>query len=145
MAEPSDFKIVVALNKDLEAGIVLNTASHLCLGLMRRVEIEYPENVALFDFQKYCTGDGIELPYISARSLIVLRAKNGELRRLLQEIRILGAPHVSFIETMTQGDYRDQLVRTSQAQFQNIPIFGVACLAQKAAVDPLTRRLSLWR
>jgi hypothetical protein len=145
MAETSDFKIIVAMNKDLEMGVALNAACHISLGLMHRVATEYPEQAAVLEFQKYRTSDGIELPCISARSLIVLRGKNGELRKLLQEIKALAVPHVSFVESMTQDTYKDQLARTAQAAFQDIPIFGVACLAQKGAIDPLTRRLSLWR
>lgn len=145
MSKMEDYKIVVAINKLLEPGVAMNATAHLTLGLVRAVEVGFPELVDTLQFLNYRTADGIDLPFVSARSLIVLRAKQGELRRLREDLRALGVPSTCFIDAMTGGTYVDQLARSSSTPFADVSIFGIACLAMRSEIEPLTRRLSLWR
>jgi hypothetical protein len=75
----------------------------------------------------------------------VLRAGEGQLRRARDQLREVAFVTVDFHEGMTGGDYRDQLARSSAAADADLGCFGVCALGRRDDLDPITRRLSLWR
>jgi len=91
---------VVALKDGLPAGVALNAAAHLALGLREKAQ-SCPELVERMAFITYEDAGGGRHEPISALSLIVLTGRPSHLRRLRAEAADV--------------------------------------------VDPLTRRLSLWR
>lgn len=94
------WKFVVALKDGLPAGVALNAAAHLALGLREKAQ-SCPELVERMAFITYEDAGGGRHEPISALSLIVLTGRPSHLRRLRAEAADV--------------------------------------------VDPLTRRLSLWR
>jgi hypothetical protein len=138
----SSYKFVIALNKVLEPGVALNAAAHMSLGLCARATPEQRENM---HFLTFVDANENEHPSISALSLIVLRGTNGEVRKLVQAAKEQGILYVDFLETMTGGTYKEQLERTRNASADMVTYYGVALFGPKEVIDPLTKKLSLWK
>ena len=136
----NDFKMVGAINKSLEPGVALNATSHACLGLMARAQVDAPEVFDVMHFLNFTDADGQNHPFISARSLIVLRASNGELRKLRIGLEQEGLLTVNFTDTMTGQTFVEQLERTRLTPEGQLTYYG-----SKSTLDSLTRKLSLWR
>jgi hypothetical protein len=135
-------RVVVLLNKNLDPGVALNAIAHLGMSIANVVgEL----GRARLKFLDYIDKDGHVHPGISARSLIVLRGKPGELRKLRQEAIASRILNVNFTNTMTGGTYKDQLERTSATPEAELEYFGVAVFGRAEEIAGLTRRYSLWR
>lgn len=136
------YKFVLVLNKTLEPGVALNAAAHMSLGLCARAtEVERKE----MNFISFVDADGNEHPFISALSLIVLRGTNAEIKKLVGQCKEQKLLHVDFLETMTGDTYKEQLERTKMTSEANLVYYGVAFFGLKEIIDPLTKRLSLWK
>ena len=136
----SAYKFVIALLKTIEPGVALNAASHMALSLCSKAS---DQEKAEMKFITYTDGNGLEHTSISALSLIVLRATQSELKKLAEAARTEGILSTDFIETMTGGTYSEQLDRTKNTQ--DIVYYGVALFGKKEIIDPLTKRLSLYK
>lgn len=135
-------RLVIALNKSLEFGKALNAASHLAAGITNLIGQEGRDRLKFLDFRG--ASDGMHLS-ISARSFIVLRANSNELRKLRTQADEGRFLCTDFIATMTGGTYKEQLERTAATAADQIEYCGVALFGLRADLDPLTRKLSLWR
>ncbi len=138
----NDYKFVIALNKKCEPGVVINAASHMALGLVGQASEEQKQNMKFIEFTDK---DGNKHANISALSLIVLRAKNGELRKLRNQASDKGLLCVDFTETMTGGTYLEQLEKIKSTAEADLTYYGVAIFGPKNEVEAITKKLSLWR
>ncbi len=136
----SQYKFVIAINKTIDVGIAMNAASHVALSIASQATEEQKK---LMSFITYEDGSGLNHNAISGLSLIVLRGKPGELRKLVNAAREQNMLYSDFIETMTGDTYVEQLERTKNTQE---PVYyAVALFGEKETIDPLTKRLSLYR
>lgn len=135
-------KFVIALNKNLEAGVVLNAAAHIALGLVNSVSDEQRSLMKFIDFTD--ANNGVH-PSISALSLIIMRGTNGELRKLRDAAHAAGLHSVDFLETMTGDTYVEQLEKTKQTTADNLVYYGVGMFGKIEDINPLTKKLSLWK
>ncbi len=138
----SDYKFVVALNEKCDVGVILNAASHACLGLIAQASEEDRKKMSFISFTD---ANGNVHPSISGLSLIVLKGKNGELRKLRSQVLEQNFLCVDFIHTMTGDTYKEQLEKTAATPEEELLYYGVAVFGEKLKLDPLTKRLSLWR
>ena len=136
----TDYKCVIAINKTIDIGVALNAASHVALSIAAQASEEQKKLMSFIDYED---GSGVIHPSISGLSLIILRGKNGELRKLVTAAQEQGILHADFIETMTGDTYIEQLERTKNTQ-EHI-YYAVALFGKKEIIDPLTKRLSLYR
>ncbi len=134
-------KFVIAINKSIEIGVAMNACSHLALGLAARADEATRKEMR---FVTYIDGDGREHPFISSWSLIVLRASVGELRKFSRECSDNNLLYLDFLQTMT-GDWSDQLERTQKTKGEEIIPYAVMCFGKKEILNPLTKRMSLWK
>ena len=137
-----DFKLAVCLNKGIESGKLKNALAHAVAGLAAKLD---ESGRAALKFIDFMDAEGVVYPSISARSFIVLRGSHGELRKALHQARESGVAVVAFCESMTGGTYHDQLKRTSQTQTEDMVLWSVALAGPADQVNPITKRLSLWR
>lgn len=145
VTEPDQgYKFVVALKDGLPAGVALNAAAHLALGLREKAQA-CPDAVDRMAFIAYEDAGGGRHEPISARSLIVLSGRPSHLRRLRAEAAEAGLLLVDFTATMTGDTWAEQLERTKATPADGLDYYGVALFGPRDVVDPLTRRLSLWR
>lgn len=136
----TDYKFVIAINKTIDIGVALNAASHVALSIAAQATDEQKK---LMSFIPFMDAAQVEHPSISGLSLIVLRGSQGDLNKLVTAAREQGLLHADFIETMTGDTYAEQLERTkanSEHTYYAVAVFG-----KKETIDPLTKRMSLYR
>lgn len=135
-----DHKFVIAINKNIETGVALNAAAHMALGLVGLASEAEKQQML---FMNYVDGNGIVHPSISASPAIILRGTASEIRKLVEAAREQKILYTDFIETMTGGTYLEQLDRTKNTK--DVVYYGVALFGKKEILDPLTKRLSLYK
>lgn len=144
MSEVVDTKIVVAVSKQLEPGRAVNAAAHAMLGLSASAGNGEPLGVTKqFQVIDYPTSDASGF-LASALPLIVLRAKPTHLTRLLNDLRTADLPVVAFHSAMTEGTWEDQVARSAEHSIADLDLYAVATIGSAGAIDPLTKRLSLF-
>lgn len=142
MTDTGTVKIVLAVNKRLEAGPALNAAAHAVLGLSINLG-ERPGGTELLHVIDYPTAKDSGF-LASALPLIVLRATASHLARLRRDLLAVGLPAVAFHEAMTGGTYKDQLTRSAISDLDELELYAVATVGNAVEIDPLTRRCSLY-
>lgn len=136
------FKLAVCVNKTVESGKAKNALAHVVAGLVARVGEDGREALKFIDF---IDSDGVIYPSISARSFIVLRGSQGDLRKAIRQAKEANVVAVVFTETMTGETYREQLDRTAATKTDEMPIWAVAMAGPAEVINPITKRMSLWR
>lgn len=136
------YKFVVAVNKVLESGVALNAVAHTSLGLCAKATLEQREHM---HFISFVDGSGQVHEPISALSLIVLRATNGELKKLVQAAQEHSMLSVDFLQTMTGDTYVEQLEKTNNTLNDALVYYAVGLFGPKNVIDPFTKKLSLWK
>ena len=135
-------KFVVVLNKKIDSGVALNACAHMAACLTSRADEDLRKEMAFVDYQD---ADGNIHP-VSALSLIVLSAKNSnQIRTARMEAVHQGIFCVDFAESMTKDTYLEQMERTSKLKEEELDYWGLALFGRKEALDPITRKFSLWR
>lgn len=135
-------KIVAVLNKNLEVGVALNAIAHMSAGLVASANEETRREMSFID---YPDKDNINHKSISALSLIVLRGKSGEIKKAINQAKEAGLHNIDFIETMTGDTYKEQLERTANTPNEEVNYYGMMMFGEKTLIDPITKKLSLWK
>jgi hypothetical protein len=133
-------RVVIVVNRKLEVGRLLNVVGHLVLGLGGGV----PDREVLA-LQEYRDADGGVHPDLSHHPVIVLKADNSnKLRTLRAALQQQGIRAVDFVHTMADGGTPAQLAATAATPEAQLEYFGVAFLGDRAELEPLTRKFSLF-
>lgn len=132
-------KLVAVLNKDLPAGVALNSLAHATLGLGAHI------GRAELHLDDYKDKDGNVYPNISQMPFIILRAKSGEIRKTVKAAKEAGILHGVFLNTMTGGTYLQQLENTSLTSEEQLVYYGCILFGPWDAVSTLTKKFSLWK
>lgn len=132
-------KLVAIINKDLPTGVALNALAHITIGLGANLG----ETALLLD--TYKDKDGNIYPNISQMPFIILRAKSGEIRKTVKAIREANIVHGVFLNTMTGGTYKEQLLNTSQTPEEQLIYYGCVLFGPIDQVNAFTKKFSLWR
>lgn len=135
-------KFVAIVNKNLPAGVALNALAHSAAGLVASASDELKEQMSFINFPDK---DGNDHPSISALSLIVLRGSSNEIKKARNKYVEAGIHFVDFLETMTGDTYKEQLEKTAQTPYDELNFYGIIAFGKKVDLDPITKRLSLWR
>ena len=130
------------VNKTIDTGKAMNAIAHSCSGLLASASDDLREKMSFMDF---FDRDKVAHKSISGLSLIVLRGSNGELKKARRQFIENNIHFVDFTETMTGDTYKEQLERTSQVSSEELTYYCVAAFAEKDTLDPITKRLSLWK
>lgn len=136
------YKFAAVINKNLEPGVAMNALAHMSAAIVASADEGLKEKMAFID---YIDGDRNRHKSISGLSLIVLRGKALEIKKL-RETAVNGKIHfVDFIETMTGDTYKEQLERTANTPYEAVNFYGIMMFGEKEVLEPMTKRLSLWR
>lgn len=144
MDSEKKYKFVVVGNKRIPNGQVMNALTQGIGGLVALAAATRPALLEHMKFIDYPDGSGESHPSISARSLIVLRGKAGDLRKLRAGCKEKGLLFVDFHDQMTGDTYIEQLDRTARTPESELIYYAVAAFGLADELDPLTRHLSLW-
>lgn len=135
-------KFVAIVNKKLESGVALNALAHATAGLVASANDELREQMSFIDF---IDKDECNHPSVSALSLIVLRGTSNEIKKARNRYIEENIHFVDFLETMTGDTYKEQLEKTKNTAYEELNFYGIIAFGKKEDLDPITKRLSLWR
>jgi len=135
-------KFVAVVNKNLDVGVALNALAHTTAGLVASADDELREKMSFINFPDR---DGNDHKSISALSLIVLRGSSNEIRKARNKYVEEGIHFVDFLETMTGDTYKEQLEKTIASTYEELNFYCIVAFGEKEKLDPITKRLSLWR
>ncbi len=131
-------KFVAILNKKIEIGKVMNALAHMTVGL---VESNKEKDMGVIDYKDKDGGTHLASKY----PYIILRADNSNKIRTLRNALIeKGIPFASFTNTMTVGSYEEQIERSKATPEAELEYYGICMLGEKATLDELTKKFSLW-
>lgn len=131
-------KFVAVLNKKVEVGKVMNALAHMTVGLAGS---HADEDMGVINYEDKDGGAHMasKFPYI------ILRAKNSnQIRTLRNSLIEKGIPFASFTEAMTVGGWEAQVERSKATAEEALEYYGVCMLGEKADLDELTKKFSLW-
>jgi hypothetical protein len=139
------WKFAVVLKAKLPAGVALNAASHTALGLAAKAAADHPDVAAKMSFLDFRDADGGSHAPISGLSLVVLEGRAAGLRRFRAEALATGLLVNDFVSAMTGDTYAEQLERVSGTKEEELEYYAVAAFGRRDALDPLTKKFSLWK
>ncbi len=133
-------KIVLVVRNDLPSWQVLNTVSHLAAYLGNKMKIP-------FDTGNYfVTADGVNHPRNTQYPIIAVSAKPAQLPPLMQQVRTSDLLYLGYIREMIDTNLDDEIVTwLGQKKDEEIEYLGIGVFGEKATVDDLTKKFSLWR
>ena len=132
-------RFIAVLSKKIEPGQALNALGHMTAGLAGTYE-----NIPDLGIINYEDRDG-GAHMASKYPFIVLRAKNSNhIRKLRNALIEKGLPFASFTNAMTVGTYQEQLDRSKEIPEEELEYYGVCTFGEKADLDSLTGKFSLW-
>lgn len=140
---PNDtFKLVALINKRLESGVAMNALAHATAAAVNLAGQKGRESLKFLNF---VDAEGQLYPGISARSFIILRGTDADIRKLCASAMAAGLPFAAFTNTMTGGTYFEQLERTKVTHTQDLVFYALVALGNAEVLNPLTKKFSLWR
>lgn len=142
MVHNDKYKFVAVINEKIETGRALNAIAHMGLGLVSIADEETKEKMSFIDFPDK---DDEAHKSISGLSLIVLKGRNGEIKKVRNQFKEENIMFVDFIETMTGDTYAEQLVKTKELGQEEHNYFGILAFGEIDKINPITKKLSLWR
>lgn len=132
-------KIVAVLNKNKEAGRMMNTLAHMSLGLGASVN---KEELRLTNYKDADEGDHDN---ISEIPFIVLEAGSNKIRELRKIAKENGIDCVDYTSTLVEGTYEDQIKRSAETKEEDMEYLGIVLFGDWEKVTELTKKFSLWK
>ncbi len=142
MVHNDKYKFVAVINEKIEMGKALNAIAHMSLGLTNIADEETREKMSFIDFPDK---DNETHKSISGLSLIVLKGRNGEIKKVRRQFAEENILFTDFVETMTGDTYAEQLVKTKELGQEEHNYFGLLAFGEIDVINPITRKLSLYR
>lgn len=134
-------KFVAILNKKIPVGGLMNALGHMAAGLSASFH-----NLAEMRFDSYFDQNGDEHKSISDHPFIILSADNSnQIRTLRRELISANIHFVDFTSTMTVGTYAEQKERTKNTPEEQLEYYGICMFGDKATLNQLNRKFSLWK
>ncbi|MFF1874631.1 DUF2000 domain-containing protein [Streptomyces sp. CB03911] len=132
-------KCAIVVDKELPAGLAMNTVAALSLSVGKFVDGIVGDDVKDADGRLHTGITAIPLP--------VLKADASELRDIV--VRAAGATDVFLVDftavAQSSRSYDEYTRRTAEVPTAELPYIGVAVCGSKAAVNRLTGSLPLYR
>jgi hypothetical protein len=133
----NDFKYAVVVNRRHGGGLILNAVAHAACGIRARLDapvLDYPH------------GESGLNASISLHPFIVLAAKGGAaLAALAERARADGVAYNYFTTAMIRASAEEQVEANRAAPLDALDFVCVVLYGPSEAVDPLTRKFSLYR
>lgn len=142
MVQNDKYKFVAVINEKIEIGKALNAIAHMSLGLVNIADEETKEKMSFIDFPDK---NNESHKSISGLSLIVLKGRNGEIKKIRKKFEEENILFVDFLESMTGDTYAEQLEKTKQLGEEEHNYFGLLGFGEIEKINPITKKLSLYR
>jgi hypothetical protein len=132
-------KCAFVVDKDLAAGLAMNTVAALSMSVGRFVDGIIGDSVKDADGHKHTGITAIPLP--------ILKGEASDLRDIV--VRAAGMPDVFVVDftavAQSSRSYGEYTSRTAEQGTAELPYIGVAVCGGKSAVNKLTGSLPLYR
>lgn len=133
-------KLAAVVNKKIETGVLMNALAHMCLGFGAHAG---SSELQLMDYEN---AEGFVYPNISKMPFIILREDNSsKIAKLVMQAKEAGIQYSVFTNTMTEGTWEDQKIRTQTTKPEEIIYYGIVLCGPKEIITNLTKKLSLFR
>ncbi|MBI5926710.1 MAG: DUF2000 domain-containing protein [Aquabacterium sp.] len=140
MYSDNSFKLILVVNRQLEAGRAMNAMCHAVAGLVASLTLGKG-----IEFLPYPSGAGWKSE-ISKAPVIVLRSDNtNHLARLHQDALREALPVNVFVHTMLGTSAKEQQQATLSADPTTLEYLAVAVFGASDELKPLTKRFSLYK
>lgn len=134
-------KFVVALNRSYDLSRMTSALGHVTAGLTASLADRRQE----LGFLTYTTKDDTTLPWISDHSFVVLKGRGGQLKTLRAELVANALPCVVYTDTMLEGGTTVEMAATRERTMEELDILAVATFGDIDALNPFTKKFSLWQ
>lgn len=133
-------KLIVAVNRQVEPGRVMNAMSHALAGLVANINDQ--KQIEFLDYPSSAGWSSL----IAKAPIIVLRSDNsGHLERLHKEAIDGALPVNAFVHTMLGASADEQRQATLTANPASFEYWAVALFGGSDQIKPLTKRFSLYK
>jgi hypothetical protein len=135
-------KFVAVLNEsaDIPSSRLFNALGHMTAGLAGNYKPA--EDLA---FVTYRDANSNNYPNISEHPFIVLRGRNGPLRKFKEALDQQRMIYSCFLNTMIEGGSSVQQKNTAETPADKLVIYGIVTFGDATTLDPLTKKFSLWK
>lgn len=134
-------KITLLVNKELEPWQMANAVAHM--------SGYFGNNIAKSEFvtaDAFLTRDGKPLPRNSQYPIIIKRAAEKDLHKVLQKAREAHLKHHVFIKDMQDTNVDSEIVGALKATDEDAVVFyGVGLYGPNDEIDSLTKHFQLWK
>ena len=132
-------KMVAVMNEKVEPGIIMNALAHMCIGFGSEIGKE------LLRLTNYVDANGGEHSCISEMPFMILKTNSNKIRGLRLAAQEKDVRFVDFTNTMTIGNYIEQIERTKQTKEEELIYYGIVLFGDWEQVSELTKKFSLWK
>jgi hypothetical protein len=140
MYADNSYKLIIAVNRQLEPGCAMNATSHALAGLIANINSQRQ-----IEFLAYPSSAGWS-SFIAKSPIIILRSDNsGHLERLHKDALDSTLPVNAFVHTMLGASADEQQRATLTAEPASFEYWAIALFGDSDQLKPLTKRFSLYR
>ncbi len=140
MKQDFNKKIAIVVDKNIDNWQVLNAVAHASAYIGNKLS----DNFITGDY--FETKDHVKHPRNSQFPIIVLSAKSGQLKKLVNEIRNSGLLYLGFIKDMIETNDDEEIVEALSKKLDSeIEYLGIGFFGDKEQVNRLTKKFSLWK
>lgn len=136
-----DRKITLLVNKELEPWQVANAVAHM--------SGYFGNNIAKAEFttaDTFQTKDGKALPRNSQYPIMIKRASEKDLHKILQKARSEHLKYHVFIKEMQDTNIDSEIVdRLTTEDESDVTFYGLGLYGQNDVIDGLTKHFQLWK
>lgn len=133
-------RIVAVVDKSLENWQVANAASHMSAYHANKMSKSEFESGSYF-----VTKDGFQLPRNSQYPILIKRADQKDLHKLLAKAKKAGLKYHVFIKEMIDTTNDQEIVESLKSQnVEDLNIYGVALFGENDEVNAITKHFQLW-
>lgn len=134
-------RITLLVNKELEDWQMANAVAHM--------SAYFGNNLSKNEFgtgENFVTSDGKKLPRNSQHPIIIMRASEKDLHKVLEKARAEHVKHHAFIKEMQDTNNDSEIVDTLKSQTEaDTTLYGLGVFGDNEVIDKLTKNFQLWK